>query len=152
MTTKPSVTFQSLILMASFFYTLNYMWNLYSGIREKFYSCLDGYSVQFSNRVSTAGKITAVSSGLIPVAPMAPVFIGGNISQCQANFSQPYRCLLMDTGALYLTSEHQQPIRACRALHTYGISVVLRHLHRHTPQHHSRESSSTAGRVVTLLA
>uniref|UniRef100_A0A4W6DQU4 Transmembrane protein 116 n=1 Tax=Lates calcarifer TaxID=8187 RepID=A0A4W6DQU4_LATCA len=44
---------------------------------------------------------------------------------CQANFSQPYRCLLMDTGALYLTSEHQQPIRACRALHTYGISVFL---------------------------
>lgn len=31
----------------------------------------------------------------------------------------------MDTGALYLTSEHQQPIRACRALHTYGISVFL---------------------------
>ncbi|XP_018529546.1 transmembrane protein 116 [Lates calcarifer] len=118
-------TVEQILYMASFFYTLNYMWNLYSGIREKFYSCLDGYSVQFSNRVSTAGKITAVSSGLIPVLLMAPVFIGGNISQCQANFSQPYRCLLMDTGALYLTSEHQQPIRACRALHTYGISVFL---------------------------
>lgn len=28
---------------------------------------------------------------LFPVLLMAPVFIQGNISQCQANFSEPYR-------------------------------------------------------------
>lgn len=78
--------------------------------------------VQFSNRVSTAGKIRALLSGwvqtcsdrvqftwrvtqtcwrtvsdsecvcrLIPVMLMTPVFIQGNISQCQANSSEPYR-------------------------------------------------------------
>ncbi|XP_044214936.1 transmembrane protein 116 [Thunnus albacares] len=118
-------TVEQVLYMTSFFYTLNYVWNLYTGIREKFYSCMDGYPVQFSNRVSTAGKITALLSGVFPVLLMTPVFIQGNISQCQTNFSQPYRCLLMHTGALYLTSEHQQPIRACSLLHTYCISIFL---------------------------
>ncbi|XP_038568300.1 transmembrane protein 116-like isoform X2 [Micropterus salmoides] len=116
-------TVEQILYMASFFYTLNYMWNLYTEIREKLYSCMTGYS--FSNRVSTAGKITALLSGLFPVLLMAPVFIQGNISQCQANFSEPYRCLLMHTGALYLTSEHQQPIRACSLLHTYCMGIFL---------------------------
>ncbi|XP_070691915.1 transmembrane protein 116 [Pempheris klunzingeri] len=117
-------TVEQVLYMASFFYTLNYVWNLYKGIREKFLSCMNGYPVQFSNRVSTAGKITALLSGLIPVLLMTPVFIQGNISQCQANFSEPYRCLLMHTGALFLTSEHQ-PIRACSLLHTYRITIFL---------------------------
>ncbi|XP_070767844.1 transmembrane protein 116 [Enoplosus armatus] len=118
-------TVEQVLYMASFFYTLNYMWNLYTGIREKFYSCSNGYPVQFSNRVSTAGKITALLSGLFPVLLMTPVFIQGNISQCQANFSEPYRCLLMHTGALYFTSQHQQPTAACSLLHTYRITIFL---------------------------
>nr|XP_043890048.1 transmembrane protein 116 [Solea senegalensis] len=113
------------LYMASFFYTLNFTWNLYKGIREKLSSCFHGYLVQISNRVSTAGKATAVLSGVVPLLLMTPVFIEGNISQCQANFSQPYRCLLMDTGALYLTSKYRQPIRSCRLLHTYAVSVFV---------------------------
>ncbi|KAF3692455.1 Transmembrane protein 116 [Channa argus] len=118
-------TLEQILYMASFFYTLNYVWDLYTGIRDKFYSCLDGYPVQFSNRVSTAGKVSALVSGVIPVLLMTPVFIQGNISQCQANFSQSYRCLLMHTGALYLTSEHQYTIRVCSLLHTYAIAIFL---------------------------
>ncbi|AWO96206.1 putative transmembrane protein 116-like [Scophthalmus maximus] len=118
-------TVEQVLFMSSFFFTLNYMWDLFRGIREKLHRCLDGHSLQFSNRVSTAGKTTALLCGLVPLLLMTPVFIQGNIRQCQANFSQPYRCLLMDTGALYLTAEHQQPIRACHLLHTYTIAVFL---------------------------
>uniref|UniRef100_A0A3Q0SD16 Transmembrane protein 116 n=1 Tax=Amphilophus citrinellus TaxID=61819 RepID=A0A3Q0SD16_AMPCI len=39
---------EQIFYMASFFYTLNYVWNLYKGIREKYYSCMDGYPVQGS--------------------------------------------------------------------------------------------------------
>ncbi|KAK1895222.1 Transmembrane protein 116 [Dissostichus eleginoides] len=116
-------TVEQVLYMASFFYTLNFVFNLYRGIREQHYSCRDGY-VQFSNRVSAAGKITAVLSGLSPVLLMTPVFIQGSLSQCETNFSEPYRCLLMHTGALFLTSE-QQPIRACRLLHTYRSVLFL---------------------------
>ncbi|KAK5921642.1 hypothetical protein CgunFtcFv8_018991 [Champsocephalus gunnari] len=83
-------TVEQVLYMASFFYTLNYVFNLYRGIREQHYSCRDGY-VQFSNRVSTAGKITAALSGLSPVLLMTPVFIQGSLSQCETNFSEPYR-------------------------------------------------------------
>ncbi|KAK1896106.1 Transmembrane protein 116, partial [Dissostichus eleginoides] len=116
-------TVEQVLYMASFFYTLNFVFNLYRGIREQHYSCRDGY-VQFSNRVSAAGKITAVLSGVSPVLLMTPVFIQGSLSQCETNFSEPYRCLLMHTGALFLTSE-QQPIRACRLLHTYRSVLFL---------------------------
>ncbi|XP_060890473.1 transmembrane protein 116 [Labrus mixtus] len=118
-------TVEQVLYMASFFYTLNFVWNLYTGIREKLYSCLSGYSVQFSNRVSTANKFTALFSGMFPVMLMMPVSILENISQCQANFSQPYRCLLLHTGALYYTPEEYQPIRVCRLLHIYRISIFL---------------------------
>lgn len=117
-------TVEQALYMASFFYTLNYVFDLYTGIREKFYSCMNGF-IQVSNRVSTAGKITALLSGLFPVLLMTPVFILGGINHCQTNFSQPYRCLLMHTEALFLTSEHQLPMGPCRRLHSFRIAIFL---------------------------
>uniref|UniRef100_A0A8C3AIU7 Transmembrane protein 116 n=1 Tax=Cyclopterus lumpus TaxID=8103 RepID=A0A8C3AIU7_CYCLU len=129
-------TVEQILYMASFFYTLNYVLNLYTGIRDKFYSHV---FVQVFSRVSAAllrntdvhapgfslnWRSSAVCS-LFPVLLMTPVFIQGNISQCQANFSEPYRCLLMHTGALYLTSQHLQTITTCSRLHIYRIAVFL---------------------------
>ncbi|XP_029307842.1 transmembrane protein 116 [Cottoperca gobio] len=114
---------EQILYMTSFFYTLNYVFSLYSGIREKFYNCMNGYPGQFSNRLSTASKITALLSGVFPVLLMTPVFIQGNISRCETNASETSRCLLMHT--LYVTSEQQQPIRACSLLHTYRTAVFL---------------------------
>ncbi|XP_030606159.1 transmembrane protein 116 [Archocentrus centrarchus] len=116
---------EQIFYMASFFYTLNYVWNLYKGIREKYYSCMDGYPVQVSNRVSTAGKVLALVSCLLPVLLMMPVIIEGNLSQCQANFSEPFRCLMMHTGALFLVLDHQPIIPTCNRLNTYHITVFL---------------------------
>ncbi|XP_074540211.1 transmembrane protein 116, partial [Halichoeres trimaculatus] len=118
-------TVEQVLYMASFLYTLNFMWNLYAGVRERLNSCFSGYSVQFSNRVSTANKTTAALSGLIPVMLMIPASVQENISQCHANSSQPYRCLLMHTGALYFNSQELQPIRICHILHIYRIAIFL---------------------------
>ncbi|XP_034408995.1 transmembrane protein 116 isoform X1 [Cyclopterus lumpus] len=132
-------TVEQILYMASFFYTLNYVLNLYTGIRDKFYSCINRVPPQVFSRVSAAllrntdvhapgfslnWRSSAVCS-LFPVLLMTPVFIQGNISQCQANFSEPYRCLLMHTGALYLTSQHLQTITTCSRLHIYRIAVFL---------------------------
>ncbi|XP_068426593.1 transmembrane protein 116 isoform X2 [Clinocottus analis] len=108
-------TVEQILYMASFFYTLNYVLNLYTGIRDQFYSCIHGVPFQVPGRVSAA-----LLSGLLPVLLMTPVFTQGNGSQCQANFSEPYRCLLM-----YDTSQHRQPTAACRRLHVYRSSVFL---------------------------
>ncbi|XP_069574486.1 transmembrane protein 116 isoform X2 [Brachyistius frenatus] len=113
------------LYMSSFLFTLNYVWQLFTGVRDQFYSSFRGYPAQFSNRVNTAAKVTALLSCLLPVLLMAPVFIAGTISQCQANFSEPYRCLLMHTGPLYLTSEPRPLIRTCSLLQIYHMTVFL---------------------------
>ncbi|XP_075901915.1 transmembrane protein 116-like [Nelusetta ayraudi] len=118
-------TVEQILYMASFLFTLLYVWNLYVGIREKFYGCSGGCAPRVSEWVKAAGQIAALFSGLLPVLMMLPVFIQGNLSDCQANFSEPYRCLLMHTGALYLTPQDQPRVPACRWLHTYGLAVFL---------------------------
>ncbi|XP_069574485.1 transmembrane protein 116 isoform X1 [Brachyistius frenatus] len=118
-------TVEQVLYMSSFLFTLNYVWQLFTGVRDQFYSSFRGYPAQFSNRVNTAAKVTALLSCLLPVLLMAPVFIAGTISQCQANFSEPYRCLLMHTGPLYLTSEPRPLIRTCSLLQIYHMTVFL---------------------------
>ncbi|XP_028281855.1 transmembrane protein 116 [Parambassis ranga] len=118
-------TVEQILYMASFLYTLNYVWTLFTAIREKYDSFQDGYPVQVYNRVSTPAKITALLSCVLPVLLMVPMSVLGNISQCQANYSEPYRCLLMHTGALFLTREEQQPISTCSVLNTVNIVIFL---------------------------
>ncbi|KAM9852013.1 transmembrane protein 116 [Aulostomus maculatus] len=118
-------TMEQILYMASFFFTLNYVWNVYKGICEKFYCCIHQYPGQFCNRVSTASKVTALLSGVFPVLLMAPVFIKGNMSGCYTNVSEPYRCLLMHTGPLYLGSQRPQPIRVCHLLKSYRVTIFL---------------------------
>lgn len=48
-----SQTLFQVFYMASFFYTLNYVWNLYKGIKEKYCSGMDGYSVQVQTHLSS---------------------------------------------------------------------------------------------------
>ncbi|KAM3873544.1 transmembrane protein 116 [Diretmus argenteus] len=123
---------EQILYMASFFYTLNYVWNLYTGIRRKFYCCVNGSHAQslsilffqYPSRVTTTSKITTLVSGLLPVLLMTPALTPANINHCYANVSQPYRCLLLHTGALFLRPELRQP-RACSLLHTYRTAVFL---------------------------
>lgn len=116
---------EQVLYMWSFLFTLNFVWNLFSSIRDAFTCCITGYTGQFSNRVSTIGKMTAVLSGLLPLLLMTPVFILSELRHCHDNCTQSYRCLLMDTGAMFVTSQPPQPIRTCRLLHIYCSSTFL---------------------------
>uniref|UniRef100_A0A3P8UN80 G-protein coupled receptors family 1 profile domain-containing protein n=1 Tax=Cynoglossus semilaevis TaxID=244447 RepID=A0A3P8UN80_CYNSE len=116
-------TLEQAFYMAAFFFTLNYTWSLYSGITEKVSSLtLWDFKVCVRSRLHSL-VVSAPVSRMTPLLLVSPVLIYGNIRHCQANFTQPNRCLLMETGALFLTSEQQQPIRSCRLLHIYAIST-----------------------------
>ncbi|XP_075897469.1 transmembrane protein 116-like, partial [Nelusetta ayraudi] len=65
-------TVEQILYMASFLFTLLYMWNVYVGIREKFYGCSGGCALRVWD-----------SERAIPVLMMLPVFIQGNLSDCQ---------------------------------------------------------------------
>uniref|UniRef100_A0A8C6NRS9 Transmembrane protein 116 n=1 Tax=Nothobranchius furzeri TaxID=105023 RepID=A0A8C6NRS9_NOTFU len=88
-------TVEQVLYMASFFYTLNYVWNLYTTIREKFHSCY--------NSVEKTTEVFGFDPHDVSTEP---------------------RCLLMHTGALYLTSD-QLISSSCSLWHTYQIIVFL---------------------------
>ncbi|KAM4600394.1 transmembrane protein 116 [Polymixia lowei] len=109
-------TAEQVLYMASFFYTLNYVWSLYTGIRRTFDSSINGNPVQVKDW-------SLYDHCLLPVFLMSPTFVPGNVGHCYANVSHSYNCLLMHTGALYLPSEHRA--EQCSLLHTYRIAVFL---------------------------
>ncbi|TMS01144.1 Transmembrane protein 116 [Larimichthys crocea] len=117
-------TIEQMLYMASFFYTLNYVRRLYSGIRRTLCSCSHGHSVQFSNRLDSADRISAALSCLFPVLLMTPVFIQGHISQCQANFSEPYRRVVTSHG--YLGNQQRVSLRVMdRRMLLYPLIFVV---------------------------
>ncbi|KAI1901150.1 hypothetical protein AGOR_G00057230 [Albula goreensis] len=118
-------TIEQIFYMSSFFYTLNYIRVLYSGLKEKYHSRLNGYPSQFPRSTSSFDRVTAVLSSLLPVLLMVPVFTVGNLDRCYTNYSQPYKCLLMHTGPLYTTPGYSQEATACYSVHVYGIVVFL---------------------------
>uniref|UniRef100_A0A3B1K982 Transmembrane protein 116 n=1 Tax=Astyanax mexicanus TaxID=7994 RepID=A0A3B1K982_ASTMX len=93
--------------MASFFYTLNYVWVLYTGLMEKYNRRLSGLPAQ-----------------VLPLLLTMPVFITGNVDRCYVNFTQPY-CLLLYTGALFLTSSVSDVIPSCKIISDYTITIFL---------------------------
>ncbi|XP_055083689.1 transmembrane protein 116 [Periophthalmus magnuspinnatus] len=94
-------------------------------IRAQFTCHLTGCMGQISNRLSSRKKMAALLCGVLPVLLVTPVFILSERSHCQSNTTEPDRCLLMETGALFMTSQHPQPIRACRLVQAYCSSALL---------------------------
>ncbi|XP_048858604.1 transmembrane protein 116 isoform X1 [Brienomyrus brachyistius] len=118
-------TVEQIFYMSSFFYTLNYVWVLYRGLKEKYCRRLNGFPAQFPEGTSSFGRITVILSCLLPVLLMVPVFAVSNSDQCFANFSQPYKCLLMHTEALYPASTSSEEPLPCRLIHVYTIAIFL---------------------------
>ncbi|XP_060763667.1 transmembrane protein 116 isoform X2 [Neoarius graeffei] len=118
-------TVEQALFMASFFYTLHYVWVLYTGLKEK-YSCrLNGFPAQHPTQANLCSQLAAVMSCVLPLMLTVPVFITGNVSHCYVNFTQPYRCLLLHTGALYQTSQESEILMACKIISDYTIDIFL---------------------------
>ncbi|XP_017308025.1 transmembrane protein 116 isoform X1 [Ictalurus punctatus] len=114
-------TVEQTLFMASFFYTLHYVWVLYTGLKEKYYCRQNGFPAQ----ANPCSQLAAVMSCVLPLVLTVPVFITGNASHCYVNFTQPYRCLLLHTGALYLTSQESEILMACKIISDYTITTFL---------------------------
>ncbi|XP_061737778.1 transmembrane protein 116 [Nerophis ophidion] len=106
---------RQVVCMASFFYTLNYVWSVYANLRLRFSF---GPQQHLGQRVPAA-KMTALLCGVLPVILMAPVYIQGRVGRCDANCSDLYRGLLM------LPVAARQPGRACLVLRVYSGAIFL---------------------------
>lgn len=59
--------------MASFFYTLHYMSNLYVGIREKFYGCSGGYAARVRPNRRTSSCTVKPEEHVVHTLNVSPV-------------------------------------------------------------------------------
>ncbi|ROL44391.1 Transmembrane protein 116 [Anabarilius grahami] len=104
------------LYMASFFYTLHYVWVLYAGLSRKYYRRLNGLPAE---------SVLISPYSLLPLMLTVPVFVAGNVFRCYTSFTQPYRCLLMHTGAVYLTSYVTTEVTACIVIQKYCMAIFL---------------------------
>ncbi|XP_052412745.1 transmembrane protein 116 [Carassius gibelio] len=111
------------LYMASFFYTLHYVWVLYNGLEGKYKRL--GFPAENPADTRSCRYLGPVVSCLLPLMLTAPVFVAGNVFQCYTNFTQPYRCLLMHTGAVYLTSSVNTEKTACSVIQKYCMAIFL---------------------------
>ncbi|XP_077383823.1 transmembrane protein 116 [Festucalex cinctus] len=115
---------RQVVCMASFFYTLNYVWNVYARLRLNFRRGPQQLPAQISKRAISSASVTALLSGIVPILVMAPVFVQAHVSGgCVANCSDAYRCLLTPVGVLAVAAE--RPIGGCRLLRDYCAAVFL---------------------------
>ncbi|XP_027001551.1 transmembrane protein 116 [Tachysurus fulvidraco] len=114
-----------MLFMASFFYTLHYVWVLYTGLKEKYFCRLNGFPAQNPTQANPCSQLPAVIFCVLPLILTVPVCITGNVSHCYVNFTQPYRCLLLHTGALYLTSQESEILLTCKIISDYTIITFL---------------------------
>ncbi|XP_076853702.1 transmembrane protein 116 isoform X2 [Brachyhypopomus gauderio] len=118
-------TVEQTLYMASFFYTLNYVWELYKGLKQKYEQRLNGFPAQFPARTNPCRSLAAVMSCLLPVLLTVPVYVTGNVLQCYVNFTEPYKCLLLHTDALYIIPPVTDVLTACTAISSYTIIIFL---------------------------
>ncbi|XP_072520777.1 transmembrane protein 116 [Salminus brasiliensis] len=118
-------TVEQTFYMASFFYTLNYVWVLYTGLKEKYHRRQNGFPVQHPAQVKPCRRLAVVMSCVLPLLLTMPVFVTGNVDRCYVNFTQPYKCLLLYTGALFLTSSVNEVLPSCKIISDYTITIFL---------------------------
>ncbi|XP_049326481.1 transmembrane protein 116 [Astyanax mexicanus] len=118
-------TVEQFFYIASFFYTLNYVWVLYTGLMEKYNRRLSGLPAQHPAQGKPCRHLAVVLSFVLPLLLTMPVFITGNVDLCYVNFTQPYKCLLLYTGALFLTSSVSDVIPSCKIISDYTITIFL---------------------------
>ncbi|XP_021113119.1 transmembrane protein 116 isoform X4 [Heterocephalus glaber] len=112
--------------ISSFFYTISYIWYLYTELRMKHNQSGQSPSPLVVAYTCQVGQIAFILSSLIPLLLMIPVFCLGNASECFHNFSQSHRCILMHSPpsamAELLPSAN---ISVCSILYFYGITIFL---------------------------
>ncbi|XP_063000386.1 transmembrane protein 116 [Elgaria multicarinata webbii] len=108
--------------VASFLYTVNYTWHLYTDLKVKYNQNLHSQPPQMLIYVNHIGRIAIILSSIIPLFLVVPVLGMGNHYECYRNFTVQHGCLLMHTEVTLLPGPQQL---ACSAIYRYGLGVFL---------------------------
>ncbi|XP_025025884.1 transmembrane protein 116 isoform X2 [Python bivittatus] len=108
--------------VASFLYTVNYTWQLYTDLKVKFNQHVHNQMPQTLSYTNHVGRIAIIFSSLIPILLVVPVLGLGNHFQCFQNLTVEHGCLLLHMeNMLGARSQHV----TCTALCLYSTGVFL---------------------------
>ncbi|XP_030634842.1 transmembrane protein 116 [Chanos chanos] len=113
------------LYMASFFFTLHYVWALYTGLWKRFNRHVNGFPAQSAALACSCAHLAEFLSLATAIVLTVPVYVTGNMERCYINVSQPYRCLLMQTESLLLVSPVEEERTACLLVHRYRLAIFL---------------------------
>uniref|UniRef100_A0A8D2KW67 Transmembrane protein 116 n=1 Tax=Varanus komodoensis TaxID=61221 RepID=A0A8D2KW67_VARKO len=103
--------------VASFLYTVNYTWHLYTDLKVKYNQNLHSREPRL-----TGTRSVSSFSSFIPVLLVVPTLGLGNHYECYQNFTVKHGCLLMHTEVAQSLGSRQPP---CTAVYLYGLGVFL---------------------------
>ncbi|CAH6778859.1 Tmem116 [Phodopus roborovskii] len=119
-------TVGEILCIASFLYTDNYIWYLYSELRRRHSQSGQSTAAQVIGHTCQGGNIVFLLSSLIPLLLMTPVFCLGNVNECFHNFSQSHRGTLMHSPpSAMIELLPSTNTSVCSTLYFYGVTVFL---------------------------
>ncbi|XP_053329217.1 transmembrane protein 116 [Spea bombifrons] len=107
--------------LSTFFYTLNYMWQLCSSLKRK----LENDLHKISDLERCIGRIALILSSVVPAFLIIPVLYFGNSEQCYGNATHPHSCLVVNVGSSVTSDVHAYTNNTCKAIHFYITAVFL---------------------------
>ncbi|KAJ8287132.1 hypothetical protein GJAV_G00048010 [Gymnothorax javanicus] len=111
---------EQIFCISSFFYTLNYTWVLYMGLKEDYCKSMTGRSTLVPGRTWLSTKMATLSPCILSVFLLVPVFAVGNLMGCPRNLTQSCGCLLMHSWVLY-----EIEAAPCNYIHAYSIAIFI---------------------------
>ncbi|KAM3937089.1 transmembrane protein 116 [Leptodactylus fuscus] len=105
--------------LATFLYTMNYVWQTFSHFRRRISNNL----IQISDREVCIGRIATVLCSVVPVLFISPVLSYGNIEKCYRNNS--YSCLVLNIGSQIAIDPVSSSVGGCTVLHIYSTIVFM---------------------------
>ncbi|OCT98437.1 transmembrane protein 116 [Xenopus laevis] len=107
--------------LSTFFYTLNYMWQLFCNVKTK----MDHDMKKISDSKCHMRRALTVLSSLVPVLLSVPVLCFGNSYECYGNSTHPHSCLVLNIGSQITADRHTYNSTTCTVIYYYSTVVFL---------------------------
>ncbi|XP_063310303.1 transmembrane protein 116 isoform X2 [Pelobates fuscus] len=110
-----------MLYISTFFYTLNYIWELGKSLKRK----LDNDLHKITSTERNIGRAAIILSSVVPAVLTVPTLYFGNKMECYGNSTHPHSCLVVNAGSLVTLDPQAYTNGTCKIIHLYSTSVFL---------------------------
>ncbi|KAM8960755.1 transmembrane protein 116 [Pelodytes ibericus] len=113
-------TVGQMVYLSTFFYTLNYLWQLCCNLKRQLEN-----ELQISKKQWRLANTVLILSSVVPVFLTTPVLYFGNANDCYENSSHPHSCLVLNTGSFITLDPQAYKNDTCTAIYHYSTCMFL---------------------------